>query len=173
MWKLRWQLNIFQEHQLNSRRFPVFPEAILYSWTFPGVVDTVYNDQYDVTTDKCYTTTEMEGKSLETNNCISVTLTITLQQSTFQLQDSSVQMNRIDHICWNCLKQGWKKFRFLKKVLKGFLKLFKVFLPFCTKTEHETMTQSKWSIWTPCEKWRQKLANLTNHNENMIIRFIY
>jgi len=36
-------------------------------------------------------------------------------------------MNRIDHICWNCLKQGWKKFRFLKKVLKGFLKLFKVF----------------------------------------------
>ena len=173
MWKLRWQLNIFQEHQLNSRRFPVFPEAILYSWTFPGVVDTMYNDQYNVTTDKCYTTTEMEGKSLETNNCISVTSTITLQQSTFQLQDSSVQMNRIDHICWNCLKQGWKKFRFLKKVLKGFLKLLKVFFTFLYKDWTWNYDPKQMVYLNTMWKMTIKLANLTNHNENMIMRFIY
>jgi len=31
---------IFQVHQLNSRRFPVFPAAISNSRRFPGVVDT-------------------------------------------------------------------------------------------------------------------------------------
>jgi len=31
----------FQEHQLNSRRFPVFPGAISNSRRFPGVVDTL------------------------------------------------------------------------------------------------------------------------------------
>ena len=32
---------IFQEHQLNSVRFPVFPEAISNSGRFPGVVNTL------------------------------------------------------------------------------------------------------------------------------------
>jgi len=34
---------IFQEHQLNSRRFPVFPGGISNSMRFPGVADTLFN----------------------------------------------------------------------------------------------------------------------------------
>ena len=43
---------IFQEHQPNSRRFPVFPGAISNSWRFPGAVGTliiliiIQNDAY-------------------------------------------------------------------------------------------------------------------------------
>jgi len=35
---------IFQEHQPNSRRFPVFPGAISNSRRFPVVVDTLTDD---------------------------------------------------------------------------------------------------------------------------------
>jgi len=41
-------MNFFQEHQQNSRRFPVFPGGISNSRrfpvfpVFPGVVDTLY-----------------------------------------------------------------------------------------------------------------------------------